>query len=64
MADVPVLAYGTYFLHLVSVLMLFLYFPYSKFAHLMYRTIAIVHARIPAAASATTTAADSSSEAA
>ncbi len=64
MADVPVLAYGTYFLHLVSVLMLFLYFPYSKFAHLMYRTIAIIHARIPVSVSATTIAADSSSEAA
>ncbi|HQO35654.1 MAG TPA: hypothetical protein PLG59_13395, partial [bacterium] len=64
LAEIRVLAYGTYFLHLVSVLMLFLYFPYSKFAHLMYRTIAIIHARIPVSVSATTIAADSSSEAA
>ena len=27
-----------------SVLTLFLTFPYSKFAHLLYRTLAMVHA--------------------
>ncbi|MFH1739421.1 MAG: quinone-interacting membrane-bound oxidoreductase complex subunit QmoC [bacterium] len=52
LAGVAVLAYSTYFLHLVAVLMLFLYFPYSKFAHIMYRTIAIIHSKSPAAAQA------------
>ena len=35
------LGYVTYFLHLVSVMMLFLYMPYTKFAHLVYRTAAM-----------------------
>ena len=34
----PVLGYIVYFLHLVSIMMLFLYLPYTKFAHLIYRT--------------------------
>ena len=38
---VPGLAYIFYYLHLVSVLMLFLYMPYTKFAHLVYRTAAM-----------------------
>lgn len=38
---VPVLAYFFYYLHLVSVLMLFLYMPYTKFAHMVYRTFAM-----------------------
>ncbi len=32
--------YTIYFLHLVSVMMLFLYLPYTKMAHLLYRTTA------------------------
>lgn len=39
-AEMPVTGYIVYFLHLVSVMMLFLYLPYTKFAHLMYRTSA------------------------
>jgi quinone-modifying oxidoreductase subunit QmoC len=42
---VPMLAYGNYFLHLVFVYFLLWYMPYSKFAHMIYRTLAIIHAR-------------------
>lgn len=38
---IPVLAYLFYYLHLVSVFMLFLYMPYTKFAHMVYRTFAM-----------------------
>jgi quinone-modifying oxidoreductase subunit QmoC len=37
-----------YILHLGIVLTLFLTFPYSKFAHLVYRTLAMVHERMAA----------------
>ncbi len=37
--------YIIYFLHLVSVMMLFLYMPYTKFAHLVYRTFAMAFER-------------------
>jgi len=36
----PVVGYIIYFLHLVSIMMLFLYLPYTKLAHLLYRTAA------------------------
>ncbi len=39
-AGMPVVGYLVYFLHLVSIMMLFLYLPYTKLAHLMYRTAA------------------------
>jgi quinone-modifying oxidoreductase subunit QmoC len=39
------LGYVTYFLHLVSVMMLFLYMPYTKFAHIVYRTAAMAFER-------------------
>lgn len=37
--------YVVYYLHLVSVMMLFLYMPYTKFAHLVYRTFAMAFER-------------------
>ena len=39
------IGYVVYYLHLVSVMMLFLYMPYTKFAHLVYRTIAMTFER-------------------
>jgi quinone-modifying oxidoreductase subunit QmoC len=39
------LGYLVYYLHLVSVMMLFLYMPYTKFAHLIYRTCAMTFER-------------------
>ena len=39
------LGYVSYYLHLVSIMMLFLYMPYTKFAHLVYRTFAMAFER-------------------
>ena len=41
--------YGVYFVHLVLILALFLYAPYSKFAHLLYRTAAMAFSSRPSA---------------
>ncbi len=50
LAAVPAaLAAAIYILHLGVVLALFLSFPYSKFAHMLYRTLAMVHQRMTSA---------------
>jgi quinone-modifying oxidoreductase subunit QmoC len=45
LADVASLAYPVYGIHLISILFLFIYMPFSKMAHMVYRMIALVFAR-------------------
>jgi quinone-modifying oxidoreductase subunit QmoC len=46
LASLTSLAYPMYFLHLVSIFFLFFYAPYTKMAHMIYRTTAMVFAKM------------------
>jgi quinone-modifying oxidoreductase subunit QmoC len=46
LVGIKILAYPTYFLHLTAVFMLFFYAPYTKMAHMVYRTVAMLWARM------------------
>ena len=46
LVGIKILAYPTYFLHLTAVFCLFFYAPYTKMAHMVYRTVAMLWARM------------------
>jgi len=44
LADIAFLSYFLYFIHLIFIFCLFAYVPFSKLAHLAYRTVALTYA--------------------
>jgi len=46
LADLIALGCAVYIIHLGTILSMFLTVPYSKFAHILYRTLAMVHERM------------------